>query len=382
MLFEDISRTDMSPMTRTESDFEHLNRSARPESIAVREHLNYWLDQMPDDVQNDLSSRLKTKNRIDFSSASFEILLYALMKQIGAEITFHPKLPSSKTDRPDFEIQLKGECFYLEATTAQVCNRSNFKPDPIWEEVFQKIDEINSEEFFVSVETKGTLKTTPKISLISKKIKVWLDSLDYEKVAYEYHASKSKIQPDITIKIDDCSLTLKAFPRSIKTSGKRLIGIGDIKTDWIDEHTPLKNTILKKARKYGKLDKPFIIAVNAISAFLELDEKMNALFGDECYTFRRDLPEMEPIPGRKMNGVWTTPKGPRYTRLSGCWIFNNYSPWNIKTCKNTLFHNPWGNLPVSTSLNIFTHRKPVGSEMKLFEGFCLEDILIKTTKQL
>ena len=99
MLFEDISRTDMSPMTRTESDFEHLNRSARPESIAVREHLNYWLDQMPDDVQNDLSSRLKTKNRIDFSSASFEILLYALMKQIGAEITFHPKLPSSEVYR-------------------------------------------------------------------------------------------------------------------------------------------------------------------------------------------------------------------------------------------------------------------------------------------
>ena len=200
--------------------------------------------------------------------------------------------------------------------------------------------DISKKRSEIFVQEQNIIALSDQIKELLAELRIVANALEtYEGVEVsliETEGLGNRINKALATRIDQ----LKTLNNKLDLTNEKLLTSETSLANKVSELDLLNSKLLKNEKELE-------------SKILELDEKMNALFGDECYTFRRDLPEMEPIPGRKMNGVWTTPKGPRYTRLSGCWIFNNYSPWNIKTCKNTLFHNPWGNLPVSTSLNIF-----------------------------
>ena len=52
MLFTDRTRTDLGPPGHTESEFEYLDRSARPEAERVRQVLDEWLSRYPPQEQD------------------------------------------------------------------------------------------------------------------------------------------------------------------------------------------------------------------------------------------------------------------------------------------------------------------------------------------
>ena len=119
---------------------------------------------------------------------------------------------------------------------------------------------------------------------------------------------------------------LPKSPAKRGAGSTRTIGIGPTKSGFEDCSTPVKNALVKKARKYGEPDAPYVVAINAHDINDRIDE-MDALFGKEQFIFRTDKPGDTPEASREPDGVWITGgPAPRYTRLAAVLLFRGIAP--------------------------------------------------------
>ena len=102
---------------------------------------------------------------------------------------------------------------------------------------------------------------------------------------------------------------------------------------------------------------------------------MQALFGQEEFTFNRNSENAQPEMSRIPNGAWHGRNGPQYTRVSGAWLFGNLNPWNIITRKNTLYFNPWSSKELPMLLKELNHASSVENKMTWNDGSPLNEIL-------
>lgn len=107
------------------------------------------------------------------------------------------------------------------------------------------------------------------------------------------------------------------------------------------EWTPIRDAVRFKGSKYGKLDKPLLVAVNFGSLHLARLDEMQALYGQEQFMFSVDEPDKEPRLERAPNGVWRGRTGPQATRVSGAWLFNDLTPYTVASRRHTIYFNPW-----------------------------------------
>jgi hypothetical protein len=72
---------------------------------------------------------------------------------------------------------------------------------------------------------------------------------------------------------------------------------------WIDGWTPIRDAILAKARWYGDLDLPMIVAVNVDTFNLDPIDESQALFGQEQFIYTVGKQQEEPRFERAPNMV-------------------------------------------------------------------------------
>jgi hypothetical protein len=148
-------------------------------------------------------------------------------------------------------------------------------------------------------------------------------------------------------------ISFTAVPRSPERRGSpqlRVIGSLMPEAQWISPWQSISSAIKAKGKRCGKLDKAFVVAVNATNLHAERIDEMEALFGQEDYVFSRaDLNEAPRIV-RKRNGVWYGPQGTRNKRISAVLIARNLQPWTMATCNVILYLNPFADYPLSGSI--------------------------------
>src|SRR5512132_3139931 len=115
----------------------------------------------------------------------------------------------------------------------------------------------------------------------------------------------------------------RAIPRSPEKRDKPVRAVlgglfGDAR--WLNTWKVIYDTLIDKGRRYGNLDAPLVIAVNANVFHLDQSDIMQALFGQEQFLFDPHEPDREPRMQRAPNGFWHGPKGPRYARVAGVLI--------------------------------------------------------------
>ena len=95
----------------------------------------------------------------------------------------------------------------------------------------------------------------------------------------------------------------------------------------------------KKARKYGKLDAPLIVAVNARDMFYNGKiHDMEVLFGKERLLYSKENPDLPPVPDREPNGVWSQDMG-----IDAVWRFQRVDILNFyHNASACLYINPTG----------------------------------------
>src|SRR5690606_34438222 len=95
--------------------------------------------------------------------------------------------------------------------------------------------------------------------------------------------------------------------------------------------------------RYGDPDLPFVIAVNSLEDYAGADDAEDALFGSSAVAINA-AGEDRWI--REPDGVWHTPNGPGYSRVSAVLSTERVYPWTLGQRRARLIYNPWARRPL------------------------------------
>lgn len=260
-LFPDKYRTDVTYALPSESNYSFLNRSGLEEFNSVRAKLNTWFDHYPEVGQYELKKRFQSKEH--FSDAFFELYLHEFFYNKGFQLSVHPELVGS-AKHPDFFVKNGEELnFYLEAKV--VYDESD--EERIYKEKQEKIAfELNKLENFPwwiciqNLEIKN--ESSFSVKSLRNKVLEKVKTLDYLQML-EFSVMETFSYNDKNIWIE-----LAIWPRiSSRIKGfNPAVGIYDyFDAIFVKVSEAMSKAIEVKAKKYGKQNFPFVIALNCKS---------------------------------------------------------------------------------------------------------------------
>ena len=313
-LFDQFVRTDHRPAPNSESDYEFWTRSAWPACENIRGVLERWFASYPASHQVDLHARFRERDQ-NHAAALFELCLHQVLVRLGLSPEVHPE-PGSGKGRPDFAVAgAEGSRCYLEAN---VVSKSRwFSDDPLENELLDAIDavaETQPTRIGVAASTKGLLDRSHKRAIIQREIREWLEGIDPTALspADPHH------NPRLCIRRDGWEVELVAFgPLALPT--RRLIQMGPSKPGRLDEGSQLAKSLKSKAKRYGKLDHPLILAINTNNDFISGPDEDEALLGPEA--------------------IWRMDSSARH-RVHGVLFVRGLFPNNMHSVISNLYVNP------------------------------------------
>lgn len=382
MLFDDIQRVDLEPARHAGPHFPYLNQTARPEGARVRSLVEKWFARYPDDDKDDLRRRFRSESNRSHSAAFFELYNHELLHRVGCSVQVHPSVPTgSKT--PDFLVTPPtGERFYCEVVVAFDQSHAEAAASSRINDLRDALNTADSPNFFIHLDTEGEPSAPLPLRAIRQAAERFLRELDPDQMVQQLRDGVSLFEmPALSLEHHGCTIEIRGHPKSPETRGKpgiRSLGMygSGMEMQVVQSFVATRDALVKKASRYGDLGHPFLISVNAESQHLERIDMMEALFGRETFVFPQygELGEPEMI--RQPNGLWTGPKGPRYTRVSAVLVASAVNPWSVTRYSPWLFHNPWAKLGLPSALDRLSHARPIPNEsrMAFTEGVTSQDL--------
>jgi len=337
-LFDDTQRVYHGPRKHSEPSFDYLNRSARDEASGIRELLECWARRLPDAGKKDVVERLRSRDDAQHCGALLELYCGELLRAHGLSLEPHPTTETEKRKHPDFLVRMGTEPIcYVECTLAG---------DPMLDtarqarlnEVLDGLDQLDPKRFSIIVEVQAVGGSSPSTRKLRSEIESWLCELEGTRLS----GAGTDVEPCSvhTWRMNGWALTFRAFARSQKQSGVRRRGMAGhtYGMRYGDSSGRLRKALEQKAKHYGDLTLPYIVAVNFLDDVIEDYDVMEALFGDARY--RISTTTEEATEERAPNGLWTSTRGYRYRRVSGVLLINNLTPWTLRKATAVLWHHP------------------------------------------
>jgi len=343
MLFLDRERADDATKRAAETDFGFLDRCAWPTAQRVREYLDQCVARYPQAERAELVARVRSGDDRAFRSGLFELLLHEYLIRQGFLLTPHPTLPNGATTKPDFLVVAPdGSSFYLEATSASDRDDRSQAGEALVATTLQHLSEASHPNFFVEVSHTGYPTTQPSGRRLTAAVVAWLNTLNADEAVAALERHEFDQLPVMEWGHEDLLVTVTALPCRPDARGnpRRLIGAQNFGAHWVDGWTPIRDAVMTKARRYGDLELPLVIAVNIGAHRLDVIDEMQALYGQEQFILDRNNIDAGPRMERAPNGAWNGPSGPRSRRCSGAWLFHDVTPYTVSRRKHTLYANP------------------------------------------
>jgi hypothetical protein len=355
-LFDDIEHKGKEPKFYSESDFEYLNRIGRSDAQKIREVLEDWFSHYPDgNDKADLRGRFRDKRHIQHQSAFFELLIHEILLRLEYNVNIHPQNDDTIDRRPDFIAFSEGkDDFIIEAVLATEESESDMSAQSRKDVVYDTINRLDSPNFYIGMNLRGDPKTPPP----GKKIREFLESqlllLDHKNIVERFKKDGLKGVPKWYFEHEGWEIIFYPIPKDEKSKGQqgvRPIGVffqGFFQANPVEA---IRSSILSKAKAYGKLNLPYVIAVNSLERHIDNAEIMDALFGQSKFTVSK-LKDggVKTKEERSLDGVWTSNSGPRNTQVSAVLMFLRVTPWDIARCNVRLWHNPYASIPYISAL--------------------------------
>lgn len=238
--------------------------------------------------------------------------------------------------------------------------------------LYDAINKINSPNFLFAIE-EVQLKTSkqPSAKILTKYIESEMtkfdigafDDRDHGRVTYEDF-------PLVLFENDDLRMSIRLLPKDPsrrEDDGKRSIGIYPAKALWGGNTPYIKSALEKKANRYGKLDKPYLIAINSIGPILALQiDADDAIWGSKWGP--ENLGDGDVYLPRN-GGFFSSKFGSNHSGVSGVLITSVFFE-NIESPNYWLYKNPWASIPIDFGL------------MKLSYYHLCEDMRIRQERKL
>ncbi|MFB3882456.1 MAG: hypothetical protein ACE149_14410 [Armatimonadota bacterium] len=372
LLFDEFERVDTDPMHETETDYHYLNRSARAISVRVREELEEWFSRYPPEEQAELRSRFEFD---DDRSAFFELAVHELLQRLGLKVDIHEAPGEATGRRPDFTVHSpKCQSFYLEAVLATGESEEDVAARTRENCVYELLNEMESPDFFLTLHVREATQQQPSARRMRQAIGQWLDGLHPDEVIA--HGPP----PGLTYCRDGWVVEFHAIPKlpqfrgqaGVRPIGVRIGGLAKLGCE-----DAIRTAVKRKSSRYGKLDRPYVIAVNALSEDVTKEEIVAALVGSPKAQIVQNADGelvVEPT-GRAANGAWTGGESPTGTRVSAVLVAIQASPWNVGRVRAKLYHNPNAQRPYECELTRLPQARFVGDEAECLEGESLGEVL-------
>jgi len=379
-LFDDMTRKDEGPAAYAEPKIHYLNRSARLSFERIRKIIEEWFSRYPIKEQLDFYKRFRSTNDLQHQSAFFELFVHELLLRMGCRILLHPKASNIKEKRPDFLVKSSGgESFYLEAVIASNESKEDYGARMRMNTVYDSINKLDSPNFFIGLKLNGYPKTVPPGNEIRSFLAKKLAMLDPDEINSLYMAGGNKAVPHWRFQYGGWKIDFFPIPKSTALRGKpgvRPIGMQFYGFHFVESVSAIRGALIKKAKRYGDLDLPYVIAVNILDYDADRIDFVDALFGNEQFIMgvNPNGIVMEPKMIRKPNGLWYSTNGPRYTRVSAVIFAEHIMPWSLPRAFLCLYHNPWAKKKYSSILTRLPQAIPKG-EMEWRQGETVGSIL-------
>ncbi|MVM30426.1 hypothetical protein GO755_10310 [Spirosoma sp. HMF4905] len=364
-LFDDFERTDFTYSKHSESTYNFYNRAALTEFTEVRLRLEEWFTAYPDKDKAEFKRNLEK----DFSAAYYELFLFTLFVKNGFNVVVHPVMPNS-SNKPDLLIRKNQFEAYLEARVVHEVSANETKNGNLKKRIYDKINELKSDYYVVTIHDLEILDMAnpPSTNDINSFIQGVLAKANYESDLVTIRQGRSKC-PYYTLESTTVKLVISLFPKAIPGSNTGpLIGIyaDEGKAQMVNPAKALTKALNEKAKRYGQPDKPFIIAINAMSSWVTYEEDYTiALFGSDSVKF--DSTNRVYLSANGSEGFFINKQGHTHSRVSGV-LFTKAYDSSIAGSTLVFYHNPNASRPIEPTVLNVTQKYLIEEQLHTIEG--------------
>lgn len=311
---------------QAETSYQFLNRSADPTFEQTSHLLEAWFQAYPTEDNQHLALRERLKSdTTDHSAAFFELYCHALLRAQNMAVTIEPPLTGGKNTFIDFlAVAPDRRRFRLEATVVcdpddETATRSNRFM------LSENLNKIPSPAFRFSLNVLEGSRKPPKTKEIQQDVRKWLATLDPADVA----ANPSGLHLFWYGRYEGWEISLHPHVRTDQDRNAENV-IGPHSGGWAPDTNRVRQKLEAKASHYGKLDLPFIIAVD-VQALLEIarNSGLNTL---------SESPE-------DSKSFWA-----RHPKVSAVLLVNELFPWSCARREPLLVHNARATCRLDTDL--------------------------------
>ncbi len=332
MLFSEMDRTDSSPRRYLEPTFSHLDRSARADFDRVRILVEQWFSHMPNQEQQEIQKRVRSDYDFQFHSAFLELYTHEFLLRTGHMVETHPNLAC--TDRhPDFLARAADSSLTIfECAVATEETAEERGTQARLDALYDAVNRVHSPEYYLELSCEGKPNTPVPEKRWRRQIEDWIKTLSYDEIVRLCRQRLFDQLPKLELRHDGLDLTVTPFPKPQPArgrSGVRPIGMLQSEACWVTSHLRIRDSIEKKATRYGNPELPYVVVVNCLGTHADQEEVQDAIYGSD--------------------GIWSSTH-PSFTRLSAVIAIRHLFPWSAARADVRLFHNPHASLPYASTL--------------------------------
>lgn len=369
------------PARHAEPTYEYLNCAAGVVYDRIREVMDEWYGNYPAEHRRELRGRMQGQPYPGFASVYFELYLHELLRRQGYRITVHPDLAPATTKRPEFLIESSnGERCIVEAITPSNQSANEQARQSNIHALYNAIDGgLDSPRCFLSIEIIDSSHVSISARNVIAFLETRLATVDPDALLEQFTSVGFDALPVWTYEERGWRILLSPIPKPPEARGKpnrRPLGLFPQKPEWVEPRGSIADAVKKKASRYGNLNMPYVVAVNALDAFVDHVHIMEALFGKEVIQFLTQDGNLvgEPELRRKLDGRLFYNGTPINTRVSAVMVASNAAPWSVASGSPVLYLNPWAEHPYKGALRSLTRYEGDGEVMDLREGIHAREV--------
>ncbi len=317
-----------------ESSYEYLRDSKRSMASILRNLIEKWFDTYSSVVscnkkKNDLLARLRKQDNMQFLGAFTELFIFILLKNFNNEIIAEEELCNGT--RPDFIVKTPaGEEFYVEVTTISEKEFNEGRKIAI-NLIIDKINnKIKSSKYAINFSWHGIPFANDLNKEVLSEIHQWIKNPNDVEFTKEFNNwTLTLLAIEVLEPRKSENGIIAAFNNSKVQCYSKNFKIKEFDPDTKIENvsdflTEIKKALDDKAKKYGGLNKPYIIVLNLLS-----DKISESIVNDAilCETLKNE--------NRISQSFFS-----KRTNVNGVLVSFNLNPFNLMD----------GNLPRKESL--------------------------------
>lgn len=344
-LFSQGARTRTGPSPYDESEYDYLDRSGRAYAAEVRATLDCWFCELPEYARVGIRTKFASPETPVHRGALLELYLHETFRRLELETDLDVGREDPAHRRPDFLLEPFGDRTWVEATAVLGADVFAESERRRVQQLYDLLDRCRDRRFFLHVAVEKAGSATLGRRQVLDPLERWLARRDPAEV--KRAIDRGDEPPECRLTPDDWVITIEATPVRPDmplSDDERVVGSSDEGFAELDDARGLRRTLKRKARHYGELDAPYVIAVLCVGTFVTDDDIAEALVGNVACVWDPQAGGLAWI--REPNGLWHGPGKPVNTRVSAVVTIPQLSPASAAIAEPTVWINPWAERPL------------------------------------